>query len=266
MPDWGAWEPKALTHYRILVLSIAALLAWNAPVYAANALPPLDAGAQCGSHTAKAERHYGIPGGLLDAISLVESGRYDGVAKASIAWPWTVGSGGDGKYFPTKAQAVAEVRRLQAAGVHNIDVGCMQVNLGYHPDAFASLDEAFEPSTNVEYAARFLKGLFESTNQWMTAASYYHSQTPSLAADYRHRLEKVLAGGGSDMAAQARQPVAVAQHSPKSHANVYVPPADASDEVRQIANAYRRARIAEYMLRREKMQDLRAGLRLARGN
>ena len=32
----------------------------------------------------------------------------------------------------------------------------MQINLMHHPDAFASLDEAFEPGRNVAYGAKFL--------------------------------------------------------------------------------------------------------------
>ena len=32
----------------------------------------------------------------------------------------------------------------------------MQVNLGYHPDAFEDLEQAFDPTYNVAYAASFL--------------------------------------------------------------------------------------------------------------
>ena len=35
----------------------------------------------------------------------------------------------------------------------------MQVNMMYHPDAFNSLEEAFDPSTNVSWAASWLKKL-----------------------------------------------------------------------------------------------------------
>ena len=45
----------------------------------------------------------------------------------------------------TRQQAVAAVQALQARGVRSIDVGCLQVNLMYHPIAFASLDDAFDP-------------------------------------------------------------------------------------------------------------------------
>ena len=243
---------------------------------AAMQLPPLAAESQCSSHTQAIETRYGIPTHLLDAISVVESGRWDTIHKASIAWPWTVSSGGDGKYFPTKAEAIAEVRRLKAAGVRNIDVGCMQVNLMYHPDAFATLDEAFEPATNIGYAARFLSGLFEATNHWLTAASYYHSQTPSLAAEYRQKLEKIWNGtvDATSHWASAVMPHTTPQAPRPSTSSIveaqraawHDRTRAAADEAKAIADAYRQAHIAEYMLRRQKMIEYRENQRIARGN
>ena len=259
-------------------MAIVTVLALAAPAQAAMPLPSLAQDSRCDAYTAQVEQRYGIPARLLDAISVVESGRWDTYRQASVAWPWTVSSGGDGKYFPSKAEAVAEIRRLKAAGVKNIDVGCMQVNLMYHPDAFANLDEALDPAANIAYAARFLKGLFEATNHWLTAASYYHSQTPSLAAEYRLKLEKIWNGGaGESMTRLARAAVPhTAQQFPRPSSSTQV---DAmrtewharndhgvGDEARSIADAYRQARIAEYMLRRQKMIDTRAALHIARGN
>jgi soluble lytic murein transglycosylase-like protein len=56
--------------------------------------------------------------------------------------------------------------------VRNIDVGCMQVNLGYHGKAFADLEAAFDPATNVAYAARFLSELFSKRRSWALAVGY----------------------------------------------------------------------------------------------
>jgi hypothetical protein len=67
-------------------------------------------------------------------------------------WPWAIDADGVGQFFATKAQAVAAVAALQAQGVHSIDVGCMQVNLMHHPDAFMSLDQAFDPTANTAFA------------------------------------------------------------------------------------------------------------------
>lgn len=251
------------------VAGVVAALGVLLPV-AAHAAPTLPPEAQCAEEAGKNERLYGIPARLLNSISVVESGRYDRDYKATLAWPWTVTSQGEGKYFPTKAEAIAEVRRLQGKGVKSIDVGCMQINLMYHPNAFSSLDEAFEPVANVAYAARFLKGLFGATDDWVTAASYYHSQTPHLAAAYRQRLMKVWDGAGTQVAALSRpapqgvKPGKGPGPVPSASAKVEEQrrqwrqqQAAQQDEARVIAAAYRQARLAEYQLRRARMVEMR---------
>ena len=80
------------------------------------------------------------------------------------------------------------MRASQARGVRSIDVGCLQVNLMHHPHAFASLKQAFDPKANVDYAARFLRDLFDQTGSWPQAAARYHSATPALGAAYRRKV------------------------------------------------------------------------------
>lgn len=145
----------------------------------------------CGLETARQEKAQAIPDRLLHAISLVESGRWDAERRATIAWPWTVMAEGEGRFLPTKAAAIAEVTKLRARGVRNIDVGCMQINLLAHPDAFATLEEAFDPRSNVAYAARFLNDLYAADRNWGQAGAHYHSQTPSEAAPYKTKLLQV---------------------------------------------------------------------------
>ena len=253
-------------------IKVAGLAAWAvaAGAQACRAAPEVPPEGHCAAEVAHSERLYGIPERLLNSISLVESGRYDRDNRATQAWPWTVTSQGEGKYFPSKAEAIAEVRRLQGRGIKSIDVGCMQINLMYHPTAFATLEQAFDPEANVGYAARFLKGLYEATSNWVTAASYYHSQTPSLAAAYRERLMKVWDGAGTQMASLTR-PLAPQMKLGKGPG--VVPPRSAQveeqrrvwreqqaqdrAEAKQIADAYRQARQAEYQLRRAHMIEVR---------
>ncbi len=64
----------------------------------------------------------------------------------------------------------------------------MQINLAQHPGAFASLDEAFDPVTNVAYGGNFLQALFRQRGDWPTAIAAYHSSTPSIGADYLKRV------------------------------------------------------------------------------
>jgi hypothetical protein len=144
----------------------------------------------CRAAISEAERSANLPRGLLQAIGRVESGRRDPETGQFAPWPWTINAEGEGKYFPTREAAIAHVRQLQARGVRIIDVGCMQVNLHHHPNAFASLEQAFDPLTNARYAARFLSELNGGRADWRQAAGHYHSQTPERAGPYR---EKVLA-------------------------------------------------------------------------
>jgi len=142
-----------------------------------------------------AEARYALPSGLLLAISQVESGRPDPTTHRLEPWPWTVQAENKSLYFDSKIEAIQWVRAAQARGLESIDTGCMQVNLFFHPHAFQSVDEAFDPSHNADYAARFLIALHASTGDWQQAAGDYHSQTLALAIPYRERVERVLNGG-----------------------------------------------------------------------
>ena len=143
----------------------------------------------CMNATIELEQQYGIQKHLLTTISSVETGRWDAATKQNVAWPWTVNAQGKGTFYPSKAEAIRAVKKLQAQGVKSIDVGCMQINLLYHPDAFANLEEAFDPKTNVTYAAEFLKNLYESRGQdWIKAAMAYHSSVPVKAQRYKNKI------------------------------------------------------------------------------
>ena len=142
----------------------------------------------CRAATTAAEAATHVPDAFLSAIARVETGRRDPATGMLAAWPWTVDAEGVGSFYATKAEAVAAVRTMQANGVRSIDVGCMQVNLLQHPDAFASLEQAFDPQANALYAAGFLVSLFNQAGSWPLAAAAYHSQTPAVGAPYERRV------------------------------------------------------------------------------
>jgi len=170
---------------------------FTAPVAAASAQqwPANAGGAICRPALVAAEARHGIPRGLLQAIGLVESGRRDAVTGRREPSPWAINAEGEPHFFATKQQAVGWVRDAQARGMRSIDVGCAQINLMHHPSAFASLEQAFDPASNADYAARFLKELRNTTagGDWMTAAGHYHSQTPELAEPYRQLVQTAMA-------------------------------------------------------------------------
>src|ERR1019366_8605916 len=133
----------------------------------------------------------GLPDQLRAAIGRVESGRRDAQGVIN-PWPWTINVEGEGHIYDSKAEAIAAVRAYQARGVRSIDVGCMQVNLMFHPDAFASLELAFDPTANAVYAAQFLNDLYAQTHSWTQATAFYHSATPGLGDDYQRKVAAVL--------------------------------------------------------------------------
>ena len=153
----------------------------------------------CAPAIAAAEKSAGIPRHLLLSIAMVESGRRDEERGGYHPWPWTINVGGAGRFFETKTEAVAAVRDLRADKVRNIDVGCMQVNLLYHPMAFADLEAAFDPATNAAFAALFLRSLFRDTGSWLHAVARYHSSIYRNNRQYMIRVMKVwrrMGGGG----------------------------------------------------------------------
>jgi hypothetical protein len=216
----------------------------------------------CAAEAGRQEKLQAIPERLLHSISLVESGRWDADRKANLAWPWTVMAEGEGRFLPSKQAAIAEVQKLRARGVRNIDVGCMQVNLLAHPDAFATLDEAFEPRNNVAYAARFLNELHDQTGNWPQAGAFYHSQTPELAAPYKAKLMSVWKGQPSlqlaslDVADEPRLPLGISFPITLPHRQTAEPVAAKADPLgrsdqeklaaKRAADAYRQAKLDEY--------------------
>ena len=164
--------------------SLFAVPVFSSPAFALTDDELVEGAKLCTRYLPRQERKYGIPLHLLSAIASTESGRWHKGLNMALPWPWTVNSQGKGYYFDTKEEAVTFVQTLRAQGVSSMDVGCMQVNLHHHPDAFSTLTQAFEPQTNIEYAAKFLRNNYDEKRSWRIAASYYHSRTPSLGSQY----------------------------------------------------------------------------------
>ena len=204
----------------------------------------------CMEATQKFEKEYQIKEHLLTTISNVETGRWNEKRQRSLAWPWTINAQGKGRFFATKAEAVREVKRLQAQGVKSIDVGCMQINLVYHPDAFASVEDALDPQKNVEYGAKYLKKLYKSKKNWIKAAMAYHSSIPRRAQQYKNRLasayEKIRQAHKTADASLFAQ--AGANDTKKLEKNRIIAKNKSIDRIKtaQKANAWREAKIAAW--------------------
>lgn len=215
MPDWDMRIPPerckrqgmmtfhTLAQWRVRLLFLMPLLAIVGSLAAQNSradtqtaslwTPKLVAkhGQLCKLAANKAERRYRIPRQLLAAISIAESGRYSRQHQKTFPWPWTVRSGKFRRYLPNREKAIEVVKRLQAKGVKNIDIGCMQVNLAYHPKAFSNLRLAFNPTDNVDYAAKFLTRLHKKKRSWALAVGHYHSAKRTKRIPYWRRVVKL---------------------------------------------------------------------------
>lgn len=161
-----------------LIVGLAGLMAGPASAQEVGCPEALDAAAT----------RYGVPVELMLAVGRVESGLS----------PFAINAAGIAHFAENAESAIAFVEAQRSAGVRSIDVGCGQVNLAWHPDAFADLESAFDPETNADYAAAFLSELHDRTGTWRQAAAHYHSTTPALQDAYLARVDAALrsiAGG-----------------------------------------------------------------------
>ena len=134
----------------------------------------------------------GVPAAVLLAITRVETGRTQGGQLRP--WPWTTNTQGNGAWFETREQAVAQARAAIARGQTSIDLGCFQINWRWHGQEFDDPAQLFDPLVAGRYAARLLGRLHDELGTWTAAAGAYHSRTPAPNARYRARFAQVLAG------------------------------------------------------------------------
>lgn len=142
----------------------------------------------CDNAAQTAALKYGVPPEIMLSIVRVESGRGEG----KMPWPWTINSDGKSYWFETRKAAIEFADEKLAAGSNNFDIGCFQINLRWHSDAFVSLEDALDPSANADYAAQFLNSLFQSEGDWKSAVAAYHSRSAELAKTYIARSKRPI--------------------------------------------------------------------------
>lgn len=141
----------------------------------------------CFTATQRVERILHIPDGFLYAISRVETSQTSSQGGAPT-WPWTVNVDGQGYHYESKREAIDAVQQFQQRGRFYIDVGCLQVNIHHHPEAFLNLEQAFDPFYNTLFAGKFLLSLHDKMKSWPLAAAAYHSQTPDKGSAYQWKV------------------------------------------------------------------------------
>jgi soluble lytic murein transglycosylase-like protein len=146
---------------------------------------------KCASKLPYFEKKYNIPKHTLYSIALKESGKLHSTRKFHIVWPWAVNLEGQSHFFNTKREAINFVKQQIIDGKENIDIGCMQINIKHHIDAFLTLEEGFDPTINIDYGAKFLKSKYDQLKNWRKAISHYHSATEKLGTKYQQDVVKI---------------------------------------------------------------------------
>jgi hypothetical protein len=148
---------------------------------------------QCDVALREAAEANGVPARLLLALAPIESGVVSRSGQI-YPWPWTLNVNGNGSYyFRSRAAAERHLNALIAAGIDNVDIGCLQVNWHWHGLAFVSPAAALAPALNAQYAASLLRKYRVQTGTWSGAVGLYHSHDTRLAEVYRCRVARALA-------------------------------------------------------------------------
>lgn len=123
----------------------------------------------CEAEMIRASRENAVPLPVLYAVALTETGQRGGLHA------YAMNIHGRPAFNASLREAMATFDRARGQGETLVDIGCMQINYRYHGKKFASVEEMFEPSRNVDYAARFLKDLHKREGSWTATVARYHA-------------------------------------------------------------------------------------------
>lgn len=136
--------------------------------------------ATCEREMLRASQKYKVPLAVLYAVGLTETGR-----KGSMQ-PYAMNVDGKAVFSRDMAEAQRKFESFRTSGAKFIDVGCMQINHRFHGKQFRSLAHMFNPSDNVEYAARFLVELKSREQTWTMAVARYNAGPNNNPAQKRY--------------------------------------------------------------------------------
>jgi len=140
----------------------------------------------CVVSAAEAERSFGIPEGLLQAMAIHESG------VNGKPYPWALNLGGRVVYAGNLDAAQKILGERRAKGRKNLYAGCMQLSVYYHGSAFGSLRDLLQPKGNVSYAAKYLASHYEDYSSWEAAVRRYQGGKSRQSAAYFCKVLRVL--------------------------------------------------------------------------
>ncbi|WP_132560050.1 transglycosylase SLT domain-containing protein [Rhizobium sullae] len=134
----------------------------------------------CENEIQSAAAKYGIPEGILYSVGLTETGR-----KGSL-YPFALNIEGKAVFPPSEQDAMMQFYSARKSGAKLIDIGCMQINHYFHGENFSSAEAMFDPHSNVEYAAKFLRNLHDRHETWTMAVARYHAGPNNDPAQKRY--------------------------------------------------------------------------------
>ena len=123
----------------------------------------------CEKEIAAAAHRYDVPLAVFYAVGLQETGTRNGLQ------PYAMNIEGRAVSSATLGDALRAFAAARGRGTQLIDIGCMQINYRYHGDQFPSVDAMFDPARNVDYAAKFLRGLKAREGSWTLAVARYNA-------------------------------------------------------------------------------------------
>lgn len=166
----------------------------------AAAAPPAPLGA-CEAAMQQASASYGVPLGILYAVGLTETGG-NGTLQ-----PLAMNGGGESYVAASPADGERKLAEFGRRGVKLVDLGCMQINYRWHGSKFGSVAEMFDPTRNVDYAARFLGELKQQYGSWTMAAARYNAGPDNDPAQKRYVcavIRNMVRSGFGSWTAQSR--------------------------------------------------------------
>lgn len=134
----------------------------------------------------------GVPGDILYAVALVESGRT--VKGHHAPWPWTLNIEGKAYYFDSR-EAMYQKVMAAISERRTIDIGLMQTNWHWKFKRLGSPWKATEPLYNIKTGCQILKQHFDKHDDWWVAVGKYHRESDSpvhaaAASKYSARVKR----------------------------------------------------------------------------
>ena len=135
---------------------------------------------------------YGLDPWLLYAVAIVETKKARR-GRVISPWPWALRSPEGAWYGRNRHELVTELEQALSNYSHRlIDVGLMQINVGWHGHRVERVTDLSDPNTNLRVAAGLLHEAIDSSpTDPLLGIGRYHSWRPDLARRYGAEVMRV---------------------------------------------------------------------------